>query len=110
VVLLFLLLDHYQCLRCERGDHVLLPIRLPHELVVRVSQLAYFLIPSKLSAREKKSVVIGFQFNMVFSLLAVEELPALDAKDLAVAFAFDFNELLDERVPLGRVAFDHDLF
>ena len=43
---------------------------------------------------------------MLYFLLAVEHLPALDAQDFTVALLLDQVELVDERIPFGRVALD----
>ena len=89
----------------KRRDHVLVAVFLD-ELVPALRELAYLLLAGVLGRREQVLPMGRELLEVLYLLLAVEHLPALDAEDFTVTLLFDQIKLRDERLPLGCVALD----
>lgn len=70
-------------------------------------QLADLLLRGVLGRREQVGLVIGIQPQMLYFLLAIQHLPALNAEHFPVGLGFYRIESHDELIPLVRVALQH---
>ena len=100
------ILDRRQVQWGERRDHELLTVGFLDQFVPALSKFANLLLAGILRRRQKVLAVGGKLLEMLYFLLAVEHLPTLNAQDFAIALLLDQVELVDERIPFGRVALD----
>lgn len=102
-----LLVKQRQIDRSEGRNEILLPVVLLDELVVALGKLTDFLLGSILGGRQKIRLVVRMLLEVLDLLLAVEHLPALDAKDLSVGLLLDGVEPVDEGGPFRGITLNH---
>ena len=78
------LVGQWQIDRCKGRNQVLLTVILLNELIVALRQLTNFLLRCILSGRQKIRLVVRMLLKVLYLLLAVQHLPALNAEHLSV--------------------------
>ena len=75
--------------------------------ILGFGQSDHLLFTCIFSRCEKKLFVVGRLLQVLYFLLAVQHLPALDAQDFAVGLGLYHFEFLDEFLPFGGAQFEH---